>query len=472
MQEPIRLKKGQTVEVQVESAAFEGAAVAKLDDFVLFVRGAVPGDRVKALVRRKRRKYAEATVEEVIEPSPHRVDPRCPHFGPCGGCRWQNVDYGHQLEFKRQQVVDLLERVGGLGGIEVHATIPSPGQFHYRNKMEFSFGSNRWLTKEEIESDTVLDKGFALGLHIPRRFDKILDLSVCYLQPSPSADLVNWFRTTTRKQGWSAYDARNHTGYLRNLTVRNAVKTGEVLVNLVTSRNEPDRMHFLTGELIKAFPEITTFINSVNSTRSPVAAGEETIYHGQGKILEQVGDLRFSVSPTTFFQPNPLQAENLFGIVRSFAELDGSQTVFDLYTGIGCIALLLSRDARLAVGVESTEQAVSDSRENASANGIANARFHAADAEDGLRPGFLQVHGKPDCVILDPPRSGLTESICRRLLEVRPPRVVYVSCNPATQARDLRLLDTGFSVEASQPVDMFPHTYHIENVVKLLRKAN
>ncbi len=461
------LKKGQVVELTIESAAFQGSTVARHNDLVVFVRKAVPGDRLLAKIRRKRKRYAEASAEELLEPSPHRVDPRCRHFEACGGCTWQNYEYAHQLASKAQQVTDLFERIGDLELPAIRPTIPSPEIYCYRNKMEFTFGASRWLTREEIASGQELERGFALGLHIPKRFDKILDLQECHLQSPPSAGLVNFFRRLALDNEWSAYNSRSHTGYLRNLVIRTGTRTGQLLVNLVTSRSEPQRMEQACRELLKAFPETTTFINSVNDTHSPVAAGDETILHGEGFIHDQVGKNQFRIGTTTFFQPNTLQAEKLFSVAREMAGLKGDETVFDLYCGIGAISLFLSESAALVAGFDNHEQSIRDAALNSRSNGVENCRFFAMDAREALRPGVTRQLGIPHLLVLDPPRAGLHKDVSRAVLHSSVPRLVYISCNPATQARDLKILSPRYRIQAVQPVDMFPHTYHIENVVLL-----
>lgn len=463
-------KKGQTIELRVDSAAYEGFALGRLDGLVVFVRDAVPGDRVRAVVRKKKKNFLEAGLEEVLEPSPHRVKPRCRHFGVCGGCRWQNADYGLQLEFKREQVRDILERIGGFKDVEVRPTLASPDVYFYRNKMEFSFGAVRWLTQEDIESGAPVDRSFALGLHVPKRFDRILDLHECHLQSELSARLVNRVRELAKEQGWSPYDARTHQGYLRNLVIRTGVRTGQVMVNLVTRSDRPDREELFAKTLAAEFPEVTTSVCSVNATRSPVAAGQERVLSGDGTIAERIGDLTFRISPTTFFQPNTLQAERLYETVREFAGLTGSETLYDLYSGIGCIGLFLAGAAGRVVGAEQQERAVGEARRNALENEVDNAVFHAADSAAALSEDFLARNGAPDVLVVDPPRVGLSREVRAAVLKALPSRLVYVSCNPATQARDLDALRGAYEIRAVQPVDMFPHTYHIENVAALSRR--
>lgn len=462
------MKKGDIVHLKIDSAAFQGPGVARAENRVVFVPFTVPGDSIRARVVRKKKKHAEAVLEELLEASPHRVEPRCPYFGTCGGCHWQNLDYPLQLACKRDQVRSLLERIGGFRNVEVAETLPSPEIYYYRNKMEFSFGSNRWVTRQEIESGQPLDRDFALGLHIPRRFDRILDLHNCFLQSETSACLVNFVRRFCRERNWPAYDNRRHTGFLRNLVIREGTLTGQLMVYLVTSEDRPDRMQELAAALVGEFPQLTTFVNGVNGSRSPVARGmEEVSYHGPGFIEDRIAGLVFQISPTSFFQPNTRQAEQLYGVIRQMAQLSGDETVYDLYCGCGSISLFLADQAGRVVGIESHEDSVGLAHENARRNGIENCVFEACDVQQGLTAESVERHSSPDVMVLDPPRSGLHPRVCELILQVRPSRLIYTSCNPSTQARDLQLLSEGFRIRQVQPIDMFPQTYHIENVVLL-----
>ena len=467
------MTKGTTLELETDSAAFEGHSVARSDGFVVFVRNAVPGDRVRARIVKSRKRYAEAVVEELLESSPYRVDPRCKHFGVCGGCKWQHMEYEQQLHFKQRQVTETLEHIGGFDSVSVEPTLPAPYIYDYRSKMEFSFGTNRWLTEAEIASGEELEKGFALGLHIPKRYDKILDLDECHLQSSLSVQIVNKVRQVAMGQGWRAYNSNTREGYLRNLVIRTGFFSAESMIYLVTSHNRPDRMKLLTEAILAEMPAVTTVINGINDTLSPVAYGEqEIVYHGPGTIIERIGELEFRISPTTFFQPNSSQACRLFQVVRECARLSGNEVLYDLYSGIGTIALLLSPDCRKVVGIDSNEQAVEGARVNATANGIENCTFFPLDAAKSLTRNFALRRGRPDVLVVDPPRAGMHKEVCQSILTLAPERIVYVSCNPATQARDLKVLGSSYEVEKVQPVDMFPQTYHIENVVALRRGAH
>jgi 23S rRNA (uracil1939-C5)-methyltransferase len=468
----VRIIKGQAIEIELTAATYEGNSIGRLDDFVVFVKGGVPGDRVSARITRLKKRFAEAVVETVLRPSTERAEPICRHFGVCGGCSWQNADYQLQLEFKQRQVVDLLERIGGFSGLSVNPVLASPKIYHYRNKMEFTFGPRRWRTREEIASAVSFDQQLALGLHVPGRFDKVLDLEVCYLQAPVTPLILKEVRDASVEQGWTAYDSRSQEGYLRNLVIRTSEYTGEVMVNVVTSWDERARLDFLVDRLRTRFPEISTILNTVNSSRSPVAAGEEILYYGSGRITERIGSILFTLEPSSFFQPNSLQAARLYQLVTDFSNLSGSETVLDLYCGMGGISLSLAGRAREVVGVENHGRAVQAARINAARNEIENCRFIEADAAAFLKQLSIAEGKTHDLVVLDPPRAGVHPDLCSSLLRLQPERILYVSCNPATQARDLLTLKEGYQVERVQPVDMFPQTYHIENVVSLRRASD
>lgn len=467
-----RLAKGQLIDLEVDSAGYQGLAVARLDGLVVFVKNGVPGDQVRARVTGRKRNYVETVVEEIIRESKHRVTPECRYFGICGGCAWQNMDYSQQLIFKGRQVQEIFEHLGGWESQEIRPTLPAPEPYYYRNKMEFTFKARRWLTPEEIQSQEEVSKDFALGLHVPKRWDKVLDLDVCYLQSRGSVEIVNLVRSISLKQGWSAYDSRKHSGYLRNLVIRTGHHTRQTMVNLVTTRSKPDRMKLLTEALRRASPQVTTVVNSINPSRSPVSSGtEEIICYGQGTILERIGRLTFKIGPDTFFQPNTAQAERLYAVVRDFARLQGNETLYDLYSGIGPLSLFLADQVKKVVAVENQKAATRDAVSNAVLNGVDNCVFHCGDVQDGLNQGFVREQGRPDVLVADPPRVGMHKDVCRALLALAPERIVYVSCNPTTQVRDLKILCQQYDIDAVQPVDMFPQTYHIENVVALRRRS-
>jgi 23S rRNA (uracil1939-C5)-methyltransferase len=480
------LKRGDELTLHLDSAAFEGKNIARVNGLVAFVKGGVPGDDVRVRITRTKKTFVEADVLEVIQPSAIRTTPRCRYVGTCGGCKWQEVDYQAQLDFKRQHVVDALERIGGFSGIAVNPTLGSPDIYFYRNKMEFSFGA-RWLTREEMESDVSpsapeahprqtnagqeIDR-FALGLHIPERFDKVLDIEECWLQSEISREIVNTVRAFCRNRNLDIYSTFTHNGYLRNLVIRQSKHTGELMVNLVTLDDRPVLMQELCTELLRAFPSITTFINNITERKSQVAIGDrEVVYHGPGTITEKIGKRTYRISANSFFQTNTLQAERLYDVAKRMAALEKGDVVFDLYSGTGTIAFHVADDAAEVVGIESVESAVEDARRNAEANCVENCSFILGDLKDRLTKdtAWLVEHPYPSVMIIDPPRSGMHEKVVKQVLELAPRRIVYVSCNPATQARDLKLMTAAgqYAIKEVQPVDMFPHTYHIENVVLL-----
>ena len=465
------LGKGKLIDLEIDSAGYKGLAVARVDGLVVFIKNGVPGDLVRARVISKKKNHIEAVVEEVIRESEHRVIPECRYFGVCGGCAWQNMNYSQQLIFKRRQVREIFKHLGDWELEDVGPTLPAPEAYYYRNKMEFTFKANRWLTPEEIQSKERLSKDFALGLHVPKRWDKVLDLDVCYLQGCGSVEIVNSVRAVSLKEGWSAYDSRGHTGYLRNLVIRTGHYTGETMVNLVTSYSDPNRMKILTEVLQKISTGVTTVVNSINPSRSPVSSGDErVIYHGQGTIEEKIGSLTFAIGPDTFFQPNTVQAERLYEVVRDFAQLKGNETLYDLYSGIGTLSLFLANRAKKVAAIENQQIAIQDATYNAVLNGVDNCTFHCGDVRNELNGDFIRKHGKPDVLVVDPPRVGMHKDVSQALLSLAPERIVYVSCNPATQVRDLGILCQKYDIDLVQPVDMFPQTYHIENVVGLRRK--
>jgi 23S rRNA (uracil1939-C5)-methyltransferase len=455
--------------------AFEGKSIARVDGMVVFVRQGVPGDEVRVRLTKVKKQFAEAEIIEVLTYSPLRTTPRCRYFGTCGGCKWQHVGYQSQLDFKRQHVVDALERIGGFKGVHVNETLGVEDPYFYRNKMEFSFGE-KWLTNEEMmqrqsgERPENSQSRFALGLHIPERFDRVLDLEECWLQSEASCRIVNVLRTLCLAQGLTIYSTYTHTGYLRNLVIRESKRTGDLMVNLVTSEDRPEILGRIRDCLLTEVPAITTIVNNITTRMSQVAIGEqEKIYHGSGYITEQIGSIKYRVSANSFFQTNTLQAERLYETAKRMARLSPTDVVYDLYCGTGAITLQMADSAAQVIGIEAIESAVEDARKNAVMNNVINCTFVLGDVKDSLE--IVAGHPQPDVIIVDPPRSGMHERVVKRIREMRPERVVYVSCNPTTQARDLKLMcdDTEYSIQEVQPVDMFPHTYHIESVVSLAR---
>lgn len=473
------LQRGSELALHLDSFALEGKSVARHNGLVVFVEGGVSGDHVLARLTKVKKNFAEAQIVRVLSPSPIRAGPRCVYFGTCGGCRWQHVDYQAQLEFKQKHVLDSLVRIGGFRDVEVDPTLGSPEIYYYRNKMEFSFGE-RWLTREELAARTS-DSGprmardhFALGLHIRQRFDRVLDVRECWLQSDLSTRILNVTREFCVARGLSFYSTSSHTGYLRNLVVREGKHTGDVMVNLVTSNDQPEVLTAFTATLLREFPQVTTVVNNITQRKSLVAVGdEERVLHGPGYITERLGTRMFRISANSFFQTNTLQAEQMFDTVKRMADLNANDIVLDLYSGTGAIALHIADTVREVVGIEAMESAVTDAQRNAAFNGVVNCSFVLGDLKDRLTKdlSWRNKHPQPTVMIIDPPRSGMHEKVVHEVRGMTPDRIVYVSCNPATQARDLKLLcaDSRYRIERVQPVDMFPHTSHIENVVALRR---
>jgi 23S rRNA (uracil1939-C5)-methyltransferase len=461
------------MELIVEKVADRGKSLTRIDGYVIFIQGGIPGDKLRVLIRKAKKKYAEATILEVLEPSPDRIEARCQHFGTCGGCKWQHMSYEAQLSAKRQSVEDALRREGGLEDIVVNDVIGANTVFRYRNKMEFSFSADRWLTDAEIKSDKQLDKSYALGLHVPGNFSKVLDLQECHLHSEVGEKLLNRFRTFTLEKQWKPWHIRNHTGFLRHLVLRKAANTTDFMVNLVTNGYDEEKMA-ACAELFKSeFPEVSTFVNTVNTGVAQTAFGEEihTIY-GPGIITDKIGRYTFEIAPNAFFQTNTHQAENLYRVAAEYAELKPTDKVFDLYSGAGTISIYIAENAGHVTGVELIEAATLNAKRNAEANGVENVTFLTGDMMKLFKESFIEEHGRPDVLIVDPPRAGMHPKVVDQIIRLRPERFVYVSCNPISQAKDLAKMKDVFEIEAVQPVDLFPHTYHIENVVKLRARPN
>lgn len=475
--QPRQWRRGDDVVLEIERAAFEGKNIAHIDGLVVFVHGGVPGDHVHARLTKIKKQFLEADVVSVEHPSPDRVPAPCRYFGVCGGCTWQDLAYSAQLEFKRQHVVDALERLGGFEGVDVQPTLGATRAYGYRNKMEFSFG-DRWLTPAEMKQrmeavqDEAMRSAFALGLHIPGRYDKVLDIEECHLQSEVSARIVNFTRRFALDRGLTIHSTDSHSGYLRNLVIRESKQTGDRMVNVVTFENRPEIMRDYCALLLDEVEGVTTVVNNITATKSQIAVGEtENVYFGTGTITDTIGDRTYSISSNSFFQTNTEQATRLYDVVKRMADLRHSDIVFDLYCGTGTIALHLADRVKQVVGIESVPQAVADAKRNAESNGVRNCSFLAGDMKEHFaRNGNpLQDHPAPDVIVVDPPRSGMHEAVTRALPVLGARRIIYVSCNPATQARDLKILTEHdrYTIREVQPVDMFPQTYHIENVVLL-----
>ncbi len=467
------IRRGEEIELTLEKFADRGKSLTRVGGYVVFVAGAVPGDRIRAKVFKRKKSFAEARLLEVLEPSSLRTEPRCEYFDSCGGCKWQHVQYQAQLDMKRDAVAEALGHQGGFDlealGIEVQPTIGADETYYYRNKMEFTFASKRWLTDWEIASGEVMDKDFALGLHVPGRFDKVLDLKACYLQSEWSAKLVNAVRVFAKENNWEAWDVRNHTGYLRHLVIRTPEHTDENMIVLVTNREDPGRMALFAEFLQRDFPEVTTLVNTINSTPAQTAFGEKMInVFGPGVVHDKLGPYTFEIAPNAFFQTNTKQAEKLYEIAAEFGDFRADDLVYDLYCGAGTISLFIANRVKRVVGVELIEEAVANARANAKANGIDNCTFVTGDMLKLFTAEFVEENGRPDVLIVDPPRAGMHPKVVKQIAKLKPERIVYVSCNPQTQARDIEQLGDAYRIEAVQPVDLFPHTHHVENVVKLV----
>lgn len=468
------LKKGQEVELEIESAAYKGKGLAKVDGLAVFVPNTAPGDKVKARIIKKKKSYREAKLLEVLEESEHRIEPKCRHAKECGGCNWQHVSYEHQLKFKQEQVRDHMHRIGGLTHLKVNPTVGCDDIFYYRNKMEYSIGHKRWLSREEINKDEfVSDRCFAAGLHAPGRFDKILNIQECHLQHPVSYKILDFVRTYCRKQDIQPYNTIDNEGFMRNVVVRNSYHTDDLMVNLVTFKDEEDTIQALSDAVLDAFPEITTLVVNINDTKSPTAVGRyEKVMFGPGYITDYIGPYHFNIHANAFFQTNTQQAEKLYNIARDFADIQPEEVVYDLYCGVGTLSLYLSEQANKIIGVEVVDVAIENALQNAKENEVKNVDFVLGDMKDEFNRSMITEHGKPDCIITDPPRSGMHPDVVERLKELEVPKIVYVSCNSSTMARDLKELNKVYDILEVQPVDMFPQTYHIETVANLRLREN
>lgn len=454
--------------LEIVDIAAEGKALGRYNDMVVFVPNTVPGDVVRVQICNKRRRFMEAYVLEYLTLSPMRCEPICEHSGECGGCKWQSLPYDKQLEFKQRQVFDQLSRIGGVELPEIEPILGAAETEYYRNKLEFTFSNKRWITREEAAAGVELNREEgALGFHIPGMFDKVLDIKKCHLQAEPSNAIRLAVREFALVNDLSFYDVRAHQGLLRNLMIR-TTSTGEVMVIVMFAIERETERIALLEMLRTSFPEITSLGYVINEKLND-SIGDQTVinYSGKPYIEEQMEGLRFRINPKSFYQTNSEQAYNLYKVTREFAALTGSEVVYDLYTGTGTIANFVARSAAKVIGVEYVPEAIEDAKHNSELNGITNTLFFAGDMKDVLNAQFISKHGKPDVIILDPPRAGIHEDVAKTILAALPQRIVYVSCNPATQARDLAIFDEQYRVLRVRPVDMFPHTHHVENVVLL-----
>lgn len=456
--------------VKITDIGSEGNAVARVDNMVVFVPMLVPGDVVDIKVLKKRKKYLEGKVIRFHEYSPDRIKPRCIHFGVCGGCKWQHLPYPLQLKYKEKQVVDNLTRIGKVQLNEIEGVIGSGEIYNYRNKLEFTFSNKRWLTNEEIQSGAEFERENALGFHIPGQFDKVLDITECHLQPDPMNEIRNSIRQYALDNNLEFFDLREQTGFLRTLIIRNNM-AGNVMVIVVFFHEDEEKRKALLDYVAGKFPQITSLMYIINSKRNDSLNDQEPIlYKGDDHLVEVMDDLRFRIGPKSFYQTNTRQAYALYRVALEFAGLTGKEVVYDLYTGTGTIANFVAHHASRVIGIEYIDEAVKDARINSEINNIDNAYFFSGDMKDVLSESFIAENGKPDVIITDPPRAGMHEDVVKVMMKADASRIVYVSCNPSTQARDIALLSEKYEVARVQPVDMFPHTHHIENVALLVRK--
>lgn len=454
--------------VRIESVAAEGKAIARIDGTVLFVPFAVPGDIVDVKVTKKKKNYMEGYILRIVSPSEHRLEAFCEHFGICGGCKWQPLPYEMQLQAKQQQVYDQLVRIGHLDVPEISPIVPSEKTTYYRNKLEFTFSRKRWIFGDEDPDALSEQERYGLGFHVGRFFDKVLDIRHCWLQNDPSNQIRLFIKDYALEHGLEFFDIREHTGFLRNMFIR-TTEAGEVMLIICFYHEDSEARKALLDAVATEFPQITSLYYVINAKANDSIADQDCIlYKGDEAIYEYMEGLKFKIGPKSFYQTNTGQAYRLYSVAREYAGLTGDETVYDLYTGTGTIAQFVSSKASKVIGIEYVPEAIEDAKANAAANGITNCEFYAGDMKDILTDGFVEQHGRPDVVILDPPRAGIHPDVAEVILNALPKRIVYVSCNPASQARDLEILCRKYRITAVRPVDMFPHTHHVENVVQLV----
>jgi len=455
-------------DILVQDYAAEGRSLSRVDGKVIFIEGAVPGDVVDIQLTKSKKDWGEGFVSRFHSLSADRTDPFCGHFGTCGGCKWQMLPYEKQLQYKQNEVEQNLRRLGRVALPEITPIAGCEKTVAYRNKLEFTFSNKRYKTRAELHEGASLNEAEnGLGFHVPRLFDKVIDIETCHLMAEPTNAIKNTIRKFAQDNGYSFYDIRNHTGWLRTLIIR-VCTTGETMVNICFGYEDKAERKKLFDHLLQQVPVITTLLYTINPKKNDTIYDLEPVaYSGKGYITEKLEDFIFKIGPKSFFQTNSRQGEKLYQIAREFAELNGTQTVYDLYCGTGSIGIFVSRQAKKIIGVEVIPEAIADARENAALNNIEHAAFYAGDVVDVCDDAFFRQHGRPDVIITDPPRAGMHEKLVKKILDMEAPTVVYVSCNSATQARDLQWLDEKYVVTKVQPVDMFPHTHHIENVVQL-----
>ncbi len=457
--------------VRITDIGAEGNAIARVDNMVVFVPMLIPGDVADIRIIKKRKKYLEGIPVKFHEYSKDRIKPLCLHFGVCGGCKWQHLPYNLQLQFKEKQVKDNLIRIGKTGLPEINSIIGSADEYLYRNKLEYTFSNRRWITNDEVRSGLEIKNENALGFHIPGVFDKVLNISQCHLQPEPTNLIRNSVHEFARHNDLSYFDIKEQTGFLRNLIVRNSLD-GNVMVIVVFYYEDAELRKSLLDFLHEKFPQIVSLMYVINCKQNDSLGDQDVIlYKGDDHLIETMHGLKFRIGPKSFYQTNTRQASVLYGVVKDFAGLTGKEVVYDLYTGTGTIAIFLAGSALRVIGMEYLNEAVMDAEVNARINSINNAAFFAGDIKDLLSYEFITSKGNPDVIITDPPRAGMHEDVVKAIVSASPERIVYVSCNPATQARDIQLMSCKYAVSAVQPLDMFPQTHHVENIVLLKRKS-
>ena len=456
--------------VLIEGVAAEGKAIARIDGVVLFVEYAVPGDVVNVKIIKKKKNYMEGVITSMIKPSEQRMEPFCEHFGICGGCKWQHLPYEMQLQAKQQQVYDQLVRIGHLSIPEISPIIPSDNTRYYRNKLEFTFSSKRWIYGDENPEELSPQERCGLGFHVGRFFDKVLDIKHCWLQKEPSNRIRLFMKDYALSHGLEFYNIRENTSFLRNMVVRSNT-AGDIMLTVVFAFEDHSLMDPFLSSIYEAFPEIKSLYYVINSKLNDSISDQECIlFRGDDAIWERMENLRFKIGPKSFYQTNSEQAYKLYSAARNLAALEGGEVVYDLYTGTGTIAQFVSAKASKVVGIEYVKEAIDAANVNAEANGITNCSFYAGDMKDVLTSDFIKENGTPEVMIIDPPRSGMHPDVVKTILEAAPQRIVYVSCNPASQARDLAMMSEKYEITAVQPVDMFPQTIHVENICALKRK--
>lgn len=457
-----------TVEgLEITGVAAEGKSIARWNDLVVFIPYGAPGDVADVKIDRKKHSFAEGHIVKLVKPSNDRVEPFCEHFGVCGGCKWQHLPYAEQLKYKQQQVADALQRIAKVPLPPINPILGSARTQCYRNKLEFTFSNKSWLTFEQLQSGKEFSNRNAAGFHIPGAFDKVLDINKCWLQDNVSNEMRLFIKDFALSHGITFYDIRNNCGLMRNMVVRTA-STGEIMLVVVFGEDNKEAIASVMSAVAERFPQITSLMYVVN-TKVNDSLTDQTfvLFKGRDYIEEEMEGLKFRIGPKSFYQTNSLQAYELYKVARRMARLSGSELVYDLYTGTGTIANFVARQAHKVVGIEYVPEAIEDAKLNSKVNGIENTLFYAGDMKDVLTQGFIEEHGRPDVMIIDPPRAGMHEDVVNVILNAAPQRLVYVSCNPATQARDIAMLDCKYRVMEVQPVDMFPHTHHVENVVAM-----